>query len=111
MKNKTLVRIREEDCIGCAKCIAVCPVDAILGSPKQMHTVIADECIGCDLCLPPCPVDCIEHVPMDQPRSVTHTRARVQARKTRLGRIEAKTHSPDRDPKSYVADIMKRMKS
>lgn len=54
--------IREEHCIGCTKCIQVCPVDAILGRAKRMHTVIADECTGCELCLPPCPVDCIDMV-------------------------------------------------
>jgi electron transport complex protein RnfB len=57
--------IREEECIGCTKCIQACPVDAILGAAKQMHTVIADECTGCDLCLDPCPVDCIDMVPVE----------------------------------------------
>ena len=56
--------IREDECIGCTKCIQACPVDAILGAAKQMHTVIADECTGCDLCLDPCPVDCIDMVPV-----------------------------------------------
>lgn len=54
--------IREDECIGCTKCIQACPVDAILGAAKQMHTVIADECTGCDLCVEPCPVDCIDMV-------------------------------------------------
>ncbi len=54
--------IREAECIGCTKCIQACPVDAILGAAKQMHTVIADECTGCDLCVEPCPVDCIDMV-------------------------------------------------
>ncbi|MWJ26689.1 electron transport complex subunit RsxB [Halomonas sediminis] len=55
--------IREEECIGCTKCIQACPVDAILGASKQMHTVIAAECTGCDLCIDPCPVDCIDMLP------------------------------------------------
>lgn len=55
--------IREAECIGCTKCIRACPVDAILGAPKLMHTVIASECTGCDLCVAPCPVDCIDMVP------------------------------------------------
>ena len=57
--------ILEETCIGCTKCIQACPVDAIVGASKRMHTVIADLCTGCDLCLPPCPVDCIEMRPTD----------------------------------------------
>ncbi|MEM9257376.1 MAG: electron transport complex subunit RsxB [Pseudomonadota bacterium] len=52
--------IREDECIGCTKCIQACPVDAILGAAKQMHTVITSECTGCDLCVEPCPVDCID---------------------------------------------------
>ncbi|MBF2754309.1 MAG: electron transport complex subunit RsxB [Gammaproteobacteria bacterium AqS3] len=54
--------IREDECIGCTKCIQACPVDAILGSAQLMHTVIADECTGCDLCVEPCPVDCIDMI-------------------------------------------------
>lgn len=56
-------RIREHECIGCTKCIDACPVDAIVGSGKRMHTVIESLCTGCELCLPPCPVDCIDLVP------------------------------------------------
>jgi electron transport complex protein RnfB len=55
--------IVEADCIGCTKCIQACPVDAIVGGAKFMHTVLEDLCTGCGLCLPPCPVDCIEMVP------------------------------------------------
>lgn len=55
--------IREAECIGCTKCIQACPVDAILGAAKQMHTVISDECTGCNLCVEPCPVNCIEMRP------------------------------------------------
>jgi electron transport complex protein RnfB len=54
--------IREDECIGCTKCIQACPVDAILGAAKQMHTVITSECTGCDLCIEPCPVDCIDMI-------------------------------------------------
>lgn len=61
-KPKTTALIDEHACIGCTLCIQACPVDAILGASKQMHTVIESECTGCDLCLPPCPVDCIDMV-------------------------------------------------
>ncbi|MEC8113049.1 MAG: RnfABCDGE type electron transport complex subunit B, partial [Pseudomonadota bacterium] len=62
-KEPVVAWIREAECIGCTKCIQACPVDAILGAAKVMHTVIADECTGCDLCIEPCPVDCIDLVP------------------------------------------------
>ena len=54
--------IDESVCIGCAKCLPACPVDAIVGARRQLHTVISADCTGCDLCLPPCPVDCITMV-------------------------------------------------
>ena len=57
--------IREAECIGCTKCIQACPVDAILGGPKLMHTIISSECTGCDLCVDPCPVDCIDMLPTE----------------------------------------------
>jgi len=63
---KTVAYIREDECIGCTKCIQACPVDAILGAAKQMHTVIASECTGCDLCVEPCPVDCIDMLPVEE---------------------------------------------
>jgi electron transport complex protein RnfB len=64
--------IREAECIGCTKCIQACPVDAILGSAKHMHTVIASECTGCDLCVEPCPVDCIDMIPAQNPLQTWH---------------------------------------
>ena len=63
IEQPTRVAIIDEDiCIGCTKCIQACPVDAILGAAKQMHTVIESECTGCELCVEPCPVDCIDMV-------------------------------------------------
>ena len=61
-----VAKIIEADCIGCTLCIQACPVDAIVGASKQMHTVITAECTGCDLCVPPCPVDCIDMVPVNR---------------------------------------------
>jgi electron transport complex protein RnfB len=58
-KPKSVAFIIEQDCIGCVKCLVVCPTDAILGAAKFMHTVITSECTGCELCIAPCPVDCI----------------------------------------------------
>ncbi len=66
VKPKTVAFIDEQTCIGCTLCIQACPVDAIVGAAKQMHTIIESECTGCDLCLPPCPVDCIEMVEIKQ---------------------------------------------
>jgi electron transport complex protein RnfB len=57
--------IREQDCIGCTKCIQACPYDAIMGAAKLMHTVLMDECTGCGDCVAPCPVDCIDLIPRE----------------------------------------------
>jgi electron transport complex protein RnfB len=62
--------IDESRCIGCARCLAPCPVDAIVGAQKFVHTVIAERCTGCELCLPPCPVDCIVMKPHPQPQAI-----------------------------------------
>ena len=59
-KPPQVARIRETECIGCFKCIAACPVDAIIGAPKHLHVVVEDLCTGCELCVAPCPVDCID---------------------------------------------------
>ena len=84
--------IREDDCIGCTKCIPACPVDAIVGSGKRMHTIFTDLCTGCELCLPPCPVDCIELVPFSRQISDserTQEQASLRQRYyTHLNRIE-----------------------
>ena len=83
--------IDESRCIGCFKCVLACPVDAIVGAAKQMHTVIAGECSGCELCIPPCPVDCIVMVPrpaeLPAPAAMAGPwRQRHAARKARLSR-------------------------
>ncbi|NOY62924.1 MAG: electron transport complex subunit RsxB [Gammaproteobacteria bacterium] len=65
-EETTVAVIDEQVCIGCTLCIQACPVDAILGAAKQMHTVIESECTGCELCVPPCPVDCIAMIPVKE---------------------------------------------
>jgi electron transport complex protein RnfB len=80
--------IREAECIGCTKCIQACPVDAIIGASKQMHTVISDCCNGCELCVEPCPVDCIDLIPTTRP-AVTlaaQSRQRYQQQQVRIKR-------------------------
>ncbi len=64
-KGPVVALIDEQTCIGCTLCIQACPVDAIVGMAKHMHTVLKAECTGCELCLPPCPVDCISLVPVE----------------------------------------------
>jgi electron transport complex protein RnfB len=65
-KAKSVAFIDESTCIGCTLCIQACPVDAIVGAAKQMHTIIASECTGCELCIAPCPVDCISMLPIGE---------------------------------------------
>ncbi len=99
-RPRTLAVIKEPECIGCTLCIQVCPVDAIVGASKQMHTIIAKECTGCELCVAPCPVDCIEMVsfvdgdarddwpwPEYSREHAERARRRTQARFARLQRL------------------------
>jgi len=65
-KPKEVARIDEQECIGCTLCLQACPVDAIVGAAKSMHTVITAECTGCGLCVAPCPVECIHMVPVSE---------------------------------------------
>ncbi|HEX4944405.1 MAG TPA: electron transport complex subunit RsxB [Usitatibacteraceae bacterium] len=81
--------IDESLCIGCVKCIHACPVDAIVGASKLMHTVIAGWCTGCELCIPPCPVDCISLVPVARLPDPELSRERFAFRAFRLARDEA----------------------
>ncbi len=81
--------IDEDTCIGCTKCIQACPVDAIVGASKLMHTVIASWCTGCELCIPPCPVDCIALAPVAALPDPGLSRARHDFRDMRLARDAA----------------------
>ena len=85
--------IDEQACIGCTLCIQACPVDAIVGAARMMHTVIAQECTGCELCIPPCPVDCIGMVPSgvrlareQKKAAAARARQRFESRQRRLQR-------------------------
>ncbi len=79
-KSNMTAIIREAECIGCTKCIQACPVDAIIGAGKLMHTIIDDACTGCELCIAPCPVDCIDMVVIPE---MDDTQRRQQAQMAR----------------------------
>ncbi|MNK08577.1 Electron transport complex protein rnfB [compost metagenome] len=96
-----VARIDESHCIGCTLCIQACPVDAIVGANKHMHTVLEDWCTGCDLCVAPCPVDCIQMVPAgrawtEQDAAVSRQRHRGHlARAERLAADNARLMAPE----------------
>lgn len=113
-KPKLLAVIREAECIGCTKCIQACPVDAILGGAKQMHTVIRDECTGCELCIAPCPVDCIDMInATDENNDADQYRQRFLAREARLKQEQQEKNSKSlrqeiNERKSYVQAALER---
>jgi electron transport complex protein RnfB len=110
-KASTRVQIDESMCIGCTKCMDVCPTDAILGSGKKMHTVIAQACTGCELCLPPCPVDCIEILPnhaITQEQS-NDWRIRYEQKNKRLKRLQSENN--DRYQQKLKPDIDERKRA
>ena len=98
-------RVHEAECIGCTLCIDACPVDAIVGAAKQLHTVIENECTGCELCLAPCPMNCITLAPLSDNRpsgrwlgladdKVRLARTRAAARHRRLTQKDKSTNDP-----------------
>jgi electron transport complex protein RnfB len=118
-KPRLLAVIREAECIGCTKCISACPVDAILGSGKQMHTVIAAECTGCELCISPCPVDCIDLIQLPEiaietkKQNSDHARKRFQAHQLRLARekgakLAMQKEQSNTAKKSYIEAAIER---
>lgn len=105
-KPKQVAVIIEETCIGCVKCIAACPVDAILGAAKHMHTVIASECTGCELCVAPCPVDCIvmQPAPQSHPAVTQKSAFALQAKH----RYEAKNLRKEQEAKATAARLQQK---
>lgn len=104
-----VARIDESHCIGCTLCIQACPVDAIVGANKHMHTVLDDWCTGCDLCVAPCPVDCIQMVPAGrawspQDAAISRQRHRAHlARTERLAADNARLMAPETPPAALPA--------
>ena len=107
---RLLARIREMECIGCTKCIQACPVDAIVGAAKRMHSVVAAWCTGCELCVAPCPVDCIELLPHALPRMTQEesdtARQRHQAHRVRLQRRQNDQATGAVAPENTAAQLL-----
>ena len=106
--------IDEARCIGCTLCIQVCPVDAIVGATKLMHTVLASSCTGCELCMAPCPVDCIVMQPVERPAgemlaaATSEASRRCASRNARLARLEAAKVSAAAARRAAAAEARKR---
>ena len=97
--------IREAECIGCTKCIQACPVDAIIGAGKLMHSIIAQECTGCGLCIEPCPVDCIDLQSLTTPNyDRDKAKARYQARQERLEQRQKQDRAQHQQAKQASID-------
>lgn len=105
MRRPKLAKIREQECIGCTKCIKACPVDAIIGSAKQMHVIINNECTGCELCVPACPVDCIDLIAIDKANYDPElARIRYGARNRRQAKEQAEKNLTALRKKSLAND-------
>lgn len=100
-KLKAVALIDEQDCIGCTLCIDACPVDAIVGAAKQMHTVIEVECTGCELCLAPCPVDCIRMIPLTKLVASLESSHSIIIDSGSLSESEIKKRAADRARERY----------
>jgi Na+-translocating ferredoxin:NAD+ oxidoreductase subunit B len=109
MRRSTVVLIDEARCIGCARCLDACPVDAIVGAPALMHTVVEPWCIGCDRCVPACPVDCIAVLAPRAPWSDAERRAAGKRARRRRQRLAARQISPYQgDRKALLAALLAR---
>lgn len=109
-KPDLIAVVREDECIGCTKCIQACPVDAIIGTGKMMHTIISDACNGCELCIEPCPVDCIDLVELparsvdEQLTLADQSRQRFTRREQRFAKIELERQQKHNAAKLANAD-------
>ena len=127
-RARHVARIDPQLCIGCTKCITACPLDAIIGAPKRMHTVIAADCTGCELCIIACPVDCIALIPAVTPANRVHDtllarqpqasdlRKKYIAHQRRFAeraeaRAAAHVPKPQSDKQALLADILARAKA
>ncbi|MCC6917072.1 RnfABCDGE type electron transport complex subunit B [Nitrosomonas sp.] len=104
-KPPAVAVIDEDWCIGCTFCLRACPVDAIIGAAKYMHTVLTELCTGCERCIAPCPMDCISMVPVPEPatpeirqQKADDARERYHLRKLRLARNQRRIKKPDQNP-------------
>jgi electron transport complex protein RnfB len=112
VKRTAVALVDEARCIGCARCIDACPVDAIAGARGYLHAVIADYCTGCELCLPPCPVDCIDMVAPPGPWTPLHAKDAKRRALARRKRIEdERPASRPMDRKAVIAAALKRKRS
>lgn len=112
IKAPAVAVIRENECIGCTKCIQACPVDAIIGSGKLMHTVISNYCTGCGLCVAPCPMDCIDLIKLAEPGYDRGVAKKHYDAKLLRGSISKKnqTISEKKTKQEYIQRAIERVK-
>lgn len=106
-RRRQIAFIDDSACIGCTLCIQACPVDAIMGANKQMHTVIPELCTGCDLCLPPCPVDCITMLESESPATGWKAWSQEEADAARL-RFESRTIRLEKEKQENEARLLRK---